>query len=79
MPRIKRVYDKPDHPTAEHLAEFGIPTEYATRPFDDALDYLESIARAGARQVYRGKIILLGAGGAGKTSLVNRLLHDSFN
>ncbi len=79
LDRFATADNMPTWPTVGQLQQFGIPAEYASRPFEDALDYLESIARSGASKVYRAKIILLGDGGAGKTSLVKRLVHDDFD
>jgi internalin A len=42
------------------------------------LDYYYKI-RSGSRPLNEAKLILVGWGGVGKTSLVNRLVHQSFN
>jgi len=44
----------------------------------DILDYYFRI-RAGKRPLNEAKLILVGRGGVGKTSLVNRLLHERFD
>ena len=69
--RLKQV------PTAL-LSEFGVPQEFVERPIPDVLHYLRSLSKTPARDVYRAKIIVLGDGGAGKSSLIKRLLHNEF-
>ena len=65
----------------------GIPAEilgppasdYKARPSDAGviLDYYARL-RAGKRPLNEAKLILVGRGAAGKTSIVNRLVHDVF-
>lgn len=61
----------------------GVPT--ATNAFEEwhgdvhrILDYYYRTQR-GAKSLNEAKLILLGWGGVGKTSLVNRLIHDRFD
>ncbi len=60
------------------LSQFGVPKENIGNMFFEVADYIESVARAGSRDVCRAKIIFLGKGGAGKSSLMARLVHNTF-
>ncbi len=44
----------------------------------DILNFYRAL-QAGSRPLHQAKMLLVGQGGVGKTSLVNRLLHDTYN
>jgi internalin A len=60
-------------PTREEVGHFGVP-----RPPRDILAYYLA-NRAGSRPLSEAKLILVGQGGVGKTSLVNKLTTGSFD
>ncbi len=61
------------------LSQFGIPKEYAGKKLKEVAEYMATVARAGAQNVCRAKIIFLGKGGAGKSSCMARLVHNTFD
>ena len=56
----------------------GIPPEVLEASPARILEYYFT-ARAGRRPLNEAKMILVGRGGVGKTSLINRLVHNRFN
>jgi internalin A len=51
--------------------------EKVKRP-TDIIDYFKAL-QAGSRPLHEAKMLLVGQGGVGKTSLVKRLLHNTYN
>ena len=58
-------------PAPALLREWDVPAEFAARPIFDTLAYLE--ARAGP------KVVVIGDSGAGKSSLVDRLVRGTYD
>jgi internalin A len=57
--------------------DLGLPAEIETAGFSAACDFL--FRSSERRKLGEAKILLVGQGGVGKTSLVNRLLDGTFN
>lgn len=57
------------------------PVEIAAQGFAEIKDYIASIINGDSRQrmLYEAKLMILGQGGVGKTSIVNRLLFDFYD
>lgn len=66
----------------ELLGYNEVETVLSRRPWagsvSEILDYYYRL-RSGSRPLNEAKLILVGWGGVGKTSLINRLVHQSFN
>lgn len=61
-------------PTPEELHDGAHPVHSA-----EILDYYFRLRRGVSRQLNEARLILVGPAQAGKTSLINRLIHDTFN
>ncbi len=55
------------------------PIEIAKKGIPAIRDYFQSLAKEENLPLNEAKVIILGQGGIGKTSLVNRLLYDTYN
>ena len=55
------------------------PIEIVKKGMDAIIEYFKSLKEQGARAINEIKLLLVGQGGAGKTSLVNRMLRNMFN
>lgn len=81
LPLPEVDHDESDHPPeAALLREFDVPQEFSTQPLSAALAYLEARIRSGgSTTVCRVKVVVVGDGAAGKSSLVDRLVHGTFD
>ena len=79
LPEVR--HDDSDHPPeAALLREFDVPLEFSTQPLSAALAYLQARVRSGgSTTVCRVKVVVVGDGAAGKSSLVDRLVHGTFD
>ncbi len=71
----------------DHLFDFDIkgnptknlPPEIVRQGVDAMKNYFQSLKKGAEKKLNEVKILIVGDGGAGKTSLANRLLTNSFN
>jgi internalin A len=62
----------------DHIIDSALPPEAAAWPREQKAAYIRDLDRSGAVCVRRVKLMLVGSGKAGKTTLVHRLQHGSF-
>jgi nucleoside phosphorylase/GTPase SAR1 family protein len=54
------------------------PWEIANRGFDAIKDYFGQLREQGEERLYEAKLLIVGAGGAGKTTLANKLVNSNY-
>jgi len=78
------LFVRPDvryrYPSPAVLREWDVPQEYGSQPLINALAYVAARGRSGgSTTVCRVKVVVIGDPGAGKSSLVDRLVHGTFD
>lgn len=58
---------------------YDIPAEMTYSPDSEIFNYLRELFRKDHRPLHEAKILFVGQGSVGKTSLINRLLRDEFD
>jgi hypothetical protein len=56
-----------------------LPAEFASADNKTILAYLRELKSSSTSEIYRMRIMIVGPGNVGKTTLVQRLLHDNFD
>lgn len=69
----------PDFNAKECLLLLGLGEEFKTKSNRDIIDFLQERYRTGSKIVYRSKLLLVGSGNAGKTTLVKKLKLNTFD
>jgi GTPase SAR1 family protein len=63
----------------KHLSALSLPAEFASADNQTILAYLRELMSSSTSEIYRMRIMIVGPGNVGKTTLVQRLLHDNFD
>jgi len=69
----------PDFNVKECLLLLDLGEEFKTKSNRDIIDFLQERNRSGSKIVYRSKLLLVGSGNAGKTTLVKKLKDNTFD
>ena len=62
----------------QHLTALSLPDEFRDKANNEILAYLKELKSSTAAEIFRMRVMIVGPGEAGKTTLVHRLLHDEY-
>jgi GTPase SAR1 family protein len=62
----------------QYLEILSLPSEFSDKDNGEILKYLKEINFSPSQEIYRMRVMLVGPGSAGKTTLVHRLLTEEF-
>jgi hypothetical protein len=65
--------------TSEILKGLSLGSEFASKSNEEIISYLREKKLSGSSVVKRSRLFLIGGGAAGKTTLVKRLTHGTFD